>query len=375
MGLMPDDQPLAAARSSRIAILTDFGAKAVQTRSVDELLELAVEAVSRAMDVHHVKILEHQPATNDLLVRAGRGWREGIVGHVRIACDLATPAGGAFLTGQSVAIGDIREDPQMPEFEVLRSHGILSILNVPIRMGTFNYGALEIDGTHIAAWTPDDLHFLEGFASFIAACLQRLTAEAESAMLLRELQHRTNNTIAMISAIVQTHRRKSQSPEAQRVLSDVAQRVRSIGAAHSLLRGGDKRGEISLQSYVAQLCRGLQALIPADRAIKITTNVADRSVSLGTAIPLGLIINELALNAIKHAFDADSGEIVIELSLRNGDGTLIVADDGIGMKGSRPGGSGLALIHRFVEQLRGSYRIEPNQPRGTRSIVQFQRVA
>lgn len=128
-------------------------------------------------------------------------------------------------------------------------------------------------------------------------------------MLLCELQHRMTNTMAMISAIVQSCRHKSVSPEAQQVLSDMAHRVRSIGAARSLPRGGDEPGQIS----------GLQALVQADKTIKHHNQGRGWQLGLGTAIPLGLIINELALNSVKHAFNGRTGEIVIKVNLMNGE--------------------------------------------------------
>src|SRR5262252_8903709 len=90
----------------RVHVLAEFGKDAIQDIALQTLLDHAVLRISQAIEVEHVKILEYRPGTSDLLVVAGKGWNEGVVGHVRLAIDLATPAGRALQTAQPVTVED-----------------------------------------------------------------------------------------------------------------------------------------------------------------------------------------------------------------------------------------------------------------------------
>src|SRR4051794_18461480 len=87
-------------------IMAEFGSKAMQFDDFDELLQEACERTAESIGVEHAKVLEYRSETDDLLVRAGIGWAENVVGRARLSADMASPPGRAFRTGAPVFIED-----------------------------------------------------------------------------------------------------------------------------------------------------------------------------------------------------------------------------------------------------------------------------
>jgi two-component system, sensor histidine kinase PdtaS len=96
--------------------------------------------VGNAIEVEHVKILRYRPLTGDLILEAGTGWREGVVGSATFPIALSSPPARAYQTGQPVVIPDIRIAKDYQASPILLDHGIVSLLNVP----------LQIDGAALA---------------------------------------------------------------------------------------------------------------------------------------------------------------------------------------------------------------------------------
>jgi len=168
-------------------IIAAFGIKALQGGDLDVLLTEACQHVSNGLGVEHAKILEYRPESDDLLVRAGIGWAEGVVGRATLGTDMASPPGRAFRSGEGVFISDFAEVPDFRLSELLRRHGVVSLVNVPIRSAGFTYGVLEADANARRRFTQDDRNFLMGFANLLAAAVQRCRADEERDRLLAEL--------------------------------------------------------------------------------------------------------------------------------------------------------------------------------------------
>ena len=127
------------------AELVDFGQRAAEGADLDELLHDAAEEAARSLEVRFVKVLEYLPDEKRLLVRAGVGWGEGVVGHATVGADLESPAGYALQTGQPVISNDLDQEERFRIPELLREHGVRSAVNVIIRSKQQIFGVLEAD--------------------------------------------------------------------------------------------------------------------------------------------------------------------------------------------------------------------------------------
>ncbi|HEY1963183.1 MAG TPA: hypothetical protein VGG69_12245, partial [Rhizomicrobium sp.] len=87
-----------------IHILADLGKLAGERRGLDSFLDRTVQQVARAVEIHHVKVLQYRPATADLIVAAGVGWKPGVVGSAVLPSDMRSPPGRTWQTAESLVI-------------------------------------------------------------------------------------------------------------------------------------------------------------------------------------------------------------------------------------------------------------------------------
>src|SRR3954453_18714314 len=118
-----------------VRILVDIGRLAVEKGDLSRFLNQAVQQIARAVEIHHVKVLQYRPETSDLLLVAGVGWKEGVVGTATLSADLRSPPGRAFQTAEPVSIRDFAEQTEFVRSELLAEHAIVAVSNVPILMG------------------------------------------------------------------------------------------------------------------------------------------------------------------------------------------------------------------------------------------------
>ena len=123
--------------------------------SVQRLLQNCVAQVARITHIRHVKILRYRPDKGDLLIEAGVGWKPGVVGHVSFGADRHSAPGRSIQTGAPVIAEDIANDPEFRYADVLREHGIVSVLNVPIMVDGTHWGVLEVDTVEKAGYGTD----------------------------------------------------------------------------------------------------------------------------------------------------------------------------------------------------------------------------
>ncbi|MBW3709912.1 hypothetical protein DTB58_40155, partial [Streptomyces griseus] len=92
--------------------------------------------------IKHVKVLCYRPDHGDLLIVAGVGWKPGVVGHTTFALDNASVAGRSMQTAAPVIVEDLPNDPEFRSHPSLREHGIVSLVNVPVRIDGRTWGVL-----------------------------------------------------------------------------------------------------------------------------------------------------------------------------------------------------------------------------------------
>ncbi|MBC6981304.1 sensor histidine kinase [Caulobacter sp. 17J80-11] len=171
-----------ARRLRQQAVVSDFGGLALEARDLDALLQQACALCAEGLGARFAKVLEWRPAEKRFLVRAGVGWRPGVVGSATLGADLESPAGFAFHTGKPVISNHLSEETRFRTPELLREHGVKRAINVLIRVGeTSPYGVLEADSPDPGAFEEADVAFLQGLANLLGGALERARVEAELA--------------------------------------------------------------------------------------------------------------------------------------------------------------------------------------------------
>jgi chemotaxis protein methyltransferase CheR len=177
-------------------------------------------------------------------------------------------------------------------------------------------------------------------------------------MLFDELQHRVANSLQIIASIILMKARSVQSEETRLHLHDAHKRVLSIAAVQKQLHASGTGGAIEITPYLTRLCETLSnSMIGGSRPISLDVVGAGGSVTARQAESLGLIVTELVMNALKHAFADDDveGRVTVAYDMEGSDWTLSVSDNGVGKpKGGvtkeKPG-LGTGIIKALSQQL------------------------
>ena len=196
----------------------------------------------------------------------------------------------------------------------------------------------------------------------------------EKEVLLSEIHHRVKNNLAIVSGLLRLQARKVKDKKLKAVLKESESRVFSMSMIHEMLYKQDDFSRVDFGSYLEKLFDRVNDAIGQPGGMVTCEVVADEAyLDMATAVPLGLVLNELFNNAFIHAFpDRDKGHISISLTEVEGNYTLVFQDDGIGLPdGKEQKGSslGLELVHGLIHQVGGEVAIDSHT--GTRFTISF----
>ena len=199
---------------------------------------------------------------------------------------------------------------------------------------------------------------------------------AEKEVLLKEIHHRVKNNMQVISSLVALQADEIKDAAMRGIFQDVTHRVRSMAMVHEKLYQSSDLARIDFADYVQSLLNYLwHAHGTAVSGIRLETDLQPVMLPINTAIPCGLILNELVSNAFKHAFEGrNEGRVAV--SLRNGDAgrvRLRVRDDGIGLPKGFVWSDARTLGLRLVKMLAGQLHatVDAVNENGTRFTVEF----
>jgi two-component sensor histidine kinase len=195
---------------------------------------------------------------------------------------------------------------------------------------------------------------------------------AENELLLKEIHHRVKNNLEVVSGLLALQSSQVKEQSTKDAIQESQNRVNSIGIVHQKLYQGTNLGAIEMKDYVLNLSESILDSFGAEEKITLELAMENFDLDIDTAIPLGLIINELITNTIKYAFpNNQKGKLVIKLEKQHDTILhLVVSDNGVGKSGITHGtGFGGQLISLLTQQLNGTM-IEENQ-NGTTVIFDF----
>lgn len=186
---------------------------------------------------------------------------------------------------------------------------------------------------------------------------------SEKEVLLREIHHRVKNNLQVISSLLSLQSREIEDPAALQAVNESRNRVKSMSLIHQNLYQEDNLTGIDVGDYVEKLSRSLFASYRVDQdAIILKTDIDHLNLDVDTAIPIGLILNELITNALKHAFiGREEGTLEVRLKEKDNVLELTIADDGIGMsapKESKGDSFGMKMIDTFSQKLDAEFKVE-----------------
>jgi two-component sensor histidine kinase len=375
----PRTSPALARRIRQQEILAEFGVTALQGASFDQLMGDAARLTAEGMGAEFCKVLEHIPAENCFLVRAGIGWDQGVVGIATVGADLASPAGFALRTGKPVISNHLENEDRFRTPELLVRYGIHRAMNVILQGDGRPFGVLEVDSRSEDEFVPHDIAFLQGAANILGMAIERERYErslkaalAQQQILLKEITHRVKNSLAIVASMLKVQAADLKNPEVIGHLEEAANRISAVARAHERIHQRNGTDKLDLGIYLEQVCHDLDDAVAvcnvevnAEHGIEIMT---DR------AIPIALITNELITNAAKHAHTGgQKGSIYVRLARRRDDKIeLSIQDRGVGLPQDfdlrTATGLGLRIVQALSKQLGAEIAVRRLDP-GTEFVL------
>ena len=188
----------------------------------------------------------------------------------------------------------------------------------------------------------------------------------EKEMLLKEIHHRVKNNLMIISSLLNLQSRYIKDKASQDIFKESQNRARSMALIHERLYQATDLKRIDFGEYISALATELFHTYVSDHGlIELKINVEDIFLDINTAIPLGLIVNELITNSLKHAFpDGNNGEINVEFGQLDNHYEFTVRDNGIGFpKGidfENSDSLGLRIVSSLTDQIDGHIKLNRN---------------
>lgn len=359
-------------------VLAQFGLFALQSQSLDEILQEACRLVCMGLKADHAKVMELSEDGNTFLVRAGVHWKPDLVGQHREQRIAQKSDGFTLATGLPTIAPNLDEETRFEVPQFVKDHGVKAFVNVIIvgPQGKAPYGILEVDNDTPRQFQQSDVDFLLTYANLIAAAVDRQRLDQQlhrialaRERLLRELQHRIKNSLQMITSLVAMKRRRAASPDTRAELQSIESRIETLRILHDKLYAAGETDQIGLAVYLAELSGGLIKFHSGlNNKVRLRTDLNGIMAASELAIPIGLIVNEFITNSLKHAFGNGQGTIGIELISWEEHARVTLWDDGSGFidSGSQTG-TGLNLIRGLAAQI-GTTATWKNGP-GTRLQV------
>ena len=185
-------------------------------------------------------------------------------------------------------------------------------------------------------------------------------------VVLEEMQHRVGNSLHIIAGILLLKSRSGSgvSEETRLHLTDAYRRIMSIAAVQEHLHEARRDGQVEMDPYLSRLCESLAgSLVGDDRPVTLHALVGGGAVPSATAAIIGLVVAELVINSLKHAFaaDRDDRHVAVGFEVNGSDWKLVVSDNGVGTpiaaSARAQDGVGSSLIRALAQQLNAKVEI------------------
>ena len=391
-------------RARQQQVVAELGQFALETDDPDELMHEAARRVADTLDANHCKVLELDADAEELLLRQGVGWDEGIVGEATVSSvEAASQASYTLANDHPVVVEDLETEPRFDGPALLTDHGVRS--GVSTTIGPFDeaWGVLGVHDTEPRTFSDEDVTFVQSVANVLAEAIERHRYEDELEGLVADLEesnrrleqfayaasHDLQEPLRMVSSYLQLLERRygdDLDPEGLEFLAfavDGADRMRSmIDGLLEYSRVETQGGPfetVDLEAVLEDVRTDLQVRI-VEHDAEITVGSLPRV--LGDPDQLRQVFQNLVDNAITYSGDEPP---VVEVSARrDGDEWIVsVADQGVGID---PGdqdrifevfqrahrrdegdgtGIGLAVCERIVERHDGDIWVDSSPGGGT----------
>jgi two-component sensor histidine kinase len=200
---------------------------------------------------------------------------------------------------------------------------------------------------------------------------------AEREMLLREVNHRVGNSLQIIASLLHLQANSATQEGVKAALTNAMGRVAAVAQVHRRLYTSHDLKSVLLNQYLESLLEDLRRSAEGNKMSRLTLKAEPIEIDPDRAVAIGIIVNELVMNAVKYAYPDGAGPIHVEIKAEGDDLLLTISDDGVGLNvkvDPRSTGLGQRIVSAMASKLEASVERDPSHS-GTRLIVRFARTA
>jgi PAS domain S-box-containing protein len=378
------------ARTHQQAEVAELGLRALESDDLQALLDDAVVLIAQTLGVEYVKIVEPLPDGEEMLLRAGVGWREGLVGRATESAGSDSEAGYSMRYEEPVIVEDVNTERRFEPSELMADHGIRSGMTVVIHGQEEHFGVLCAHSASSRSFSEDDANFLQAVANVLATPIERKRAqerleevrELERSRIARDLHDDALQDLSGALVDAQLLRR-SVLEDPEEAARQAEQLLASLDRIGPRLRGAiyDLRLESEQNRPFSELLEALiklQSAISTECEISLEVQGESLSGSLGKMDgELLRIVREALINARRH-----SGAKHVWVRVGSSEEKLYaeVEDDGRGFDVTREpsatsatsrGGMGIRGMRERARALGGELKVESEPGRGTKVLFEL----
>jgi two-component sensor histidine kinase len=355
------------------AALAEFGSYAFNEGELSKVLNEAVRICALSLNVPYCKICQFDSTKRTVLVVAGHGWEEGVIGRFE-SIGTRSPALAALDKDQPIICHDLTDNAEQWDLpSMYPDHGIVSTVNVIINgVGEAHpYGVLECDSPVRIDFDEYDIRFLTGFANVLAervatsntiihlrdTLMEKSHIVQQKDVLLQELHHRVRNNLQLVYGMLVDAARRP----ADQALESISRRVLALAQVYDHLVGSQILHTIDCGSYLHAICINLEKILH-ERRVRLLCHADPLILNLEKATALGLATNEMITSSAERVFSEQGGTISVRLIAESEIATLSVQDDAIveAAETEPDKRNGVGLVRRLAAQMRGSLDVHTN---------------
>jgi PAS domain S-box-containing protein len=359
-------------RTGQLAVLAELGLRGLAADDVEPLMDEAVELVARTLEVEFSKVAEALPGNGGLLVRAGVGWKPGVIGSRREPAGRSSQAGYTLLSGSPTVTFDPATDDRFDPSDLVRDHGVQSAVCVVIHAGDKPYGVLGALTTRLREFSEYDVSFMQSIANVLATAVERsriqedlrAALEAERSRIARDLHDEALPDLASALASAVRVKGSMRGPVAGDSLEGLVEALKRVGrqvrgAIYDLRIADDEQRTFT--ERIAGLVERHREM--ADFEIELRVRQGAPPGPVGRAGTEAVrIVAEALTNARRHS---NARGARVELWGSSHQLCIEVADEGRGFD-PRAAGAGLAGMRERAAILGGRLSLETLAGEGTR---------
>ncbi len=205
-----------------------------------------------------------------------------------------------------------------------------------------------------------------------------ISKNKQNDILLKEVHHRVKNNLQIITGLLSLQSCSIEDIKLKSIFRDSHMRINSIALAHEMFYQTESLSKINYQNYIHDLACTLSSTFNQNKEISIKVDCSGIFFNIETAVPLGLLINEILTNSFKYGFNSKNGEVSIKIKkhLDTNDFTLKIGDNGIDLteeNASKKNSLGLKLIKKLSKQLSAKFLTDKNK-KGTNYVLKFKEI-